>query len=47
MNHGLMEGMLWAGLLLVAVPVGVGVGVLVLFLRRRDGDQGADLKSGR
>ncbi|HET6342813.1 MAG TPA: hypothetical protein VFG78_11615 [Gemmatimonadota bacterium] len=46
MNHGLMEGMLWAGLLLVAVPLGVGIGVLVLLLRRRDGDHGGDLPAG-
>lgn len=41
-----MEGMLWAGVLLVAVPIGVGIGVLVLFLRRRDGDHGRDLPAG-
>ena len=41
-----MEGMLWAGLLLVAVPLGVGIGVLVLLLRRRDGDHGGDLPAG-
>lgn len=46
MNHGLMEGMLWAGLLLIAVPLGVGVGILVLLLRRRDGDHGGDLPAG-
>ena len=41
-----MEGMLWAGVLLVAVPLGVGVGILVLLLRRRNGDQGGDLPAG-
>ncbi len=46
MNHGLMEGMLWAGLLLIAVPLGVGIGVLVLLLRRRSGDNGGDLPAG-
>lgn len=43
MNHGLMEGMLWAMLLLIVVPLGVGLGILVLLLRRRDGDRGGDL----
>lgn len=42
MNHGLMEGMLWAGVLLVVVPLGVGLGVLVLLLRRRDGARAGD-----
>lgn len=41
-----MEGMLWAGLLLIAVPLGVGIGVLVLLLRRRSGDNGGDLPAG-
>ncbi|MGH7573114.1 MAG: hypothetical protein ACREMK_14925 [Gemmatimonadota bacterium] len=43
MNHGLMEGMLWAGLLLVVVPLAIGLGVLVLLLRRRNHDNGGDL----
>lgn len=46
MNHGLMEGMLWAGLLLLAVPLAIGIGVLVLLLRRRSGDNGGDLPAG-
>ncbi|MGH7542799.1 MAG: hypothetical protein ACREK7_02575 [Gemmatimonadota bacterium] len=46
MNHGLMEGMLWAGLLLIAVPLGIGIGVLILILRRRSGDNGGDLPAG-
>jgi hypothetical protein len=45
-NHGLMEGMLWAGVLLLAVPLAIGIGVLVLLLRRRSGDNGGDLPTG-
>lgn len=41
-----MEGMLWAGLLLIAVPLGVALGILVLLLRRRDGDHGGDVPTG-
>ena len=41
-----MEGMLWAGVLLVAVPLGIGIGVLVLLLRGRSGDNGGDLPAG-
>jgi hypothetical protein len=41
-----MEGMLWAGVLLVAVPLGIGVGLLILLLRRRSGDDGGDLPAG-
>jgi hypothetical protein len=41
-----MEGMLWAGVLLVAVPIGIGLGILVLLLRRRDGGRGEDLPAG-
>lgn len=47
MNHGLMEGMLWAGLLLVAVPLGIGIGVLLILLRRRGGENSGDLPSRR
>ena len=46
MNHGLMEGMLWAGVLLVAVPLGIGIAVLVLLLRGRSRDEGGDLRAG-
>ena len=46
MNHGLMEGMLWAGVLLVAVPLGIGIAVLVLLLRGRSRDDGSDLRAG-
>jgi hypothetical protein len=35
MNDGLMEGMLWAALLLVAVPLAIGIGVAVMLVRRR------------
>ncbi len=38
-----MEGMLWAGLLLVAVPLAIGLGVLILLLRRRNREDGGDL----
>lgn len=46
MNHGLMEGMLWAALLLVAVPLLIGLGVLVILLRRRNRENGGDLPVG-
>lgn len=46
MNHGLMEGMLWAGLMLVAVPLLIGLGVLVILLRRRNRGNGGDLPVG-
>lgn len=31
----MMEGMVWAGLLLVLVPLAIGIGVAVVLLRRR------------
>ena len=46
MNHGLMEGMLWAGLLLVAVPLLIGLGVVVIVFRRRNRENGGDLPVG-
>lgn len=41
MNHGLMQGMFWAGVLLSAVPVllGIGIGVYALRIRQRDRDR--------
>jgi len=33
MNHGLMTGMFWGGVLLSAFPVLLGVGILVYVLR--------------
>lgn len=38
-----MEGMLWAALLLVAVPLLIGLGVLVILLRRRNRENDGDL----
>lgn len=46
MNHGLMEGMWWAGVLLVAVPFAVGLGILVVLLRRRGDENDGDLPAG-
>jgi len=34
-----MTGMLWAALLLIAVPLAIGIGVLIMVLRRRDGGE--------
>jgi hypothetical protein len=31
----MMDGMLWAGILLIAVPLAVGVGIVVMLVRRR------------
>jgi hypothetical protein len=47
MNHGLMVGMLWGGLLVAAVPTLVLVGVVIVIVRhyrherRRDATAGA------
>lgn len=36
-----MDGMLWAGLLMLVVPLVIGIGVaLVVWRRRRDADDG-------
>ena len=34
MNHGLMEGMLWAGALLVVIPLLIGAAVALVIVRR-------------
>jgi hypothetical protein len=34
MNHGVMIGMLWAGVLLSAIPVALGVGIGIYALRQ-------------
>lgn len=33
----MMDGMLWASLVLVGVPLAVGIGVLIVILRHRKG----------
>jgi hypothetical protein len=30
-----MDGMLWASLLMLAVPLAIGVGIVVMLVRRR------------
>ncbi|MBI4408305.1 MAG: hypothetical protein HY561_01275 [Gemmatimonadetes bacterium] len=35
MQHGLMNGMFWAGMLIAGVPLLLGIGVAVLLLVRR------------
>jgi len=35
MNHGLMAGMFWGGVLLSAFPVLLGIGIFVYILRGR------------
>jgi len=37
MNAPVMEGMLWAGLLMLAVPLAIGLGVAIALWRRRRG----------
>jgi hypothetical protein len=44
MDHGLMWGMLWAGLVMSFFPLAVGVGVAVAVLRHRRA--GAAQRSG-
>lgn len=47
MESGLMEGMLWASLLMVGVPLLIGIGVAVVLLRRRaDRRDGARAEPG-
>ncbi|HEX7049996.1 MAG TPA: hypothetical protein VF188_07250 [Longimicrobiales bacterium] len=41
MNSGLMHGMLWAGLLLAAVPLLLGLAIGGFLLRRHVFDRGA------
>jgi hypothetical protein len=50
MDHGLMVGMFWGGMLMMAVPVlfGLGVGAFVLYryLNGRDARSGASPTRG-
>lgn len=49
MNHGLMHGMFWAGVLLSAIPVLLGIGIAsyagrVWWIERERRRAGADIK---
>lgn len=41
MDHGLMSGMFWGGVLLSSVPISLGIGIGIYVLRRHLADRGS------